>query len=145
MTTTRQSDESPTMAMLMERRTTILSAAARHGASNLRVYGSVARGEAQSARGGRSPSMAGACDRSPRCKGFFRQRVRGTQSWNATRSQLRGHGSSFRQPLGSRHDCAPYRGLAVIRSDCQIPRCQRCAIWLGIVSDLRDRECISLQ
>lgn len=37
------------MKMLRERREEILAAAARHGASNLRVYGSVARGEARSA------------------------------------------------------------------------------------------------
>lgn len=47
MTTTRQAEQPPTLAMLIERRTEILSAAARHGASNLRVYGSVARGEAR--------------------------------------------------------------------------------------------------
>lgn len=35
--------------MLRERREEILSVAARHGASNVRVYGSVARGEARPA------------------------------------------------------------------------------------------------
>ena len=47
MTVIRQSDESPTMEMLLEQRTAILSAVAKHGASNLRVYGSVARGKAR--------------------------------------------------------------------------------------------------
>jgi predicted nucleotidyltransferase len=47
MTTTRHTDEAPTLQMLRERREEILAAAARHGASNLRVYGSVARGEAR--------------------------------------------------------------------------------------------------
>ena len=37
------------MKMLHARRKEILAAAARHGASNLRVYGSVARGEARPA------------------------------------------------------------------------------------------------
>lgn len=35
------------MRMLRERREEILAAVARHGASNFRVYGSVARGEAR--------------------------------------------------------------------------------------------------
>lgn len=35
----------PTMALLRERREEILAVAARHGASNVRIYGSVARGE----------------------------------------------------------------------------------------------------
>lgn len=47
MTTTQHSDERPTMDLLIERRGEILAAAVRHGASNLRVYGSVARGEAR--------------------------------------------------------------------------------------------------
>jgi hypothetical protein len=47
MTTTQHSDERPSMKMLLDRRGEILSAAARHGASNIRVYGSVARGEAR--------------------------------------------------------------------------------------------------
>lgn len=45
----RRNDKAPTMKMLRERREEILAVAARHGASNLRVYGSVARGEARSA------------------------------------------------------------------------------------------------
>ncbi len=40
-------DTAPTLQMLRERREEILAAAARHGASNLRVYGSVARGDAR--------------------------------------------------------------------------------------------------
>ena len=47
MTTIRESDKRPSMEMLIERRAEILSAAARHGASNVGVYGSVARGEAR--------------------------------------------------------------------------------------------------
>lgn len=43
----RRTDEAPTMRTLRERRGEILSAAARHGASNVRIYGSVARGEAR--------------------------------------------------------------------------------------------------
>jgi hypothetical protein len=46
MTTTRQTGPAPTLKVLRERREEILAAAARHGASNLRVYGSVARGDA---------------------------------------------------------------------------------------------------
>lgn len=49
MTSTRHSDTPPTITMLRERREEILSVAARHGASNVRVYGSVARGEARPA------------------------------------------------------------------------------------------------
>ncbi|MBA2726024.1 MAG: nucleotidyltransferase family protein [Actinobacteria bacterium] len=49
MTSTRQSGKAPTLEMLRERREEILAAVARHGASNLRVYGSVARGEARPA------------------------------------------------------------------------------------------------
>ncbi len=37
----------PTLAMLRERREEILDIAARNGASNLRIYGSVVRGEAK--------------------------------------------------------------------------------------------------
>lgn len=37
------------MRMLRERRDKILAAVARHGASNVRIYGSVARGEARPA------------------------------------------------------------------------------------------------
>lgn|SRR5690606_12050930 len=47
MTSMRQSGNAPTITMLRERREEIISAAARHGASNVRVYGSVARGEAR--------------------------------------------------------------------------------------------------
>ena len=47
MTTARQISEVPSMESLRKLRTEILSAAARHGASNVRVYGSVARGEAR--------------------------------------------------------------------------------------------------
>lgn len=39
--------QAPTLALLRERREEILALAARHGASNLRIYGSVARGEAR--------------------------------------------------------------------------------------------------
>ena len=46
VTTARQSHQAPSLEMLLEVRSEILSAAARHGASNLRVYGSVAHGEA---------------------------------------------------------------------------------------------------
>ena len=46
MTATQHTDTDPTMQMLRKRREEILAAAARHGASNLRVYGSVARGDA---------------------------------------------------------------------------------------------------
>lgn len=45
----REREGAPTMKMLQARRKEILAAAARHGASNLRVYGSVARGQANSA------------------------------------------------------------------------------------------------
>ena len=47
MTTTRHTDTAPTLQMLRERREEILALAARHGASNIRVYGSVARGDAR--------------------------------------------------------------------------------------------------
>ena len=46
MTTTRRVDERPNLDLLRRLRSEILSAAARHGASNVRVYGSVARGTA---------------------------------------------------------------------------------------------------
>jgi hypothetical protein len=46
VTTTRQIDEAPSLELLRERRSEILAAAARHGASNIRVYGSVIRGAA---------------------------------------------------------------------------------------------------
>jgi predicted nucleotidyltransferase len=49
MTSTTRGDKAPTLQMLRERREEILAAVARHGASNLRVYGSVARGEARPA------------------------------------------------------------------------------------------------
>ncbi|MGH8925273.1 MAG: nucleotidyltransferase family protein [Acidimicrobiia bacterium] len=45
MTSPRHSGRTPTLEMLRQRREEILSAAARHGASNLRIYGAVARGE----------------------------------------------------------------------------------------------------
>ena len=47
MTTARQISPVPSMEALRKLRTEILTAAARHGASNVRVYGSVARGEAR--------------------------------------------------------------------------------------------------
>ncbi len=46
MTGTRQVDEAPSLGLLCRLRPEILSAAARHGASNVRVYGSVANGTA---------------------------------------------------------------------------------------------------
>ncbi len=46
MTTVRQIDETPSLEMLRRRRSEILEVVRRHGASNLRVYGSVARGTA---------------------------------------------------------------------------------------------------
>ncbi len=46
MTATRPTDQAPRLELLRELRAEVLSAAARHGASNLRVYGSVVRGEA---------------------------------------------------------------------------------------------------
>jgi len=46
VTTTRRVDERPNLDLLRRLRSEILSAAARHGASNVRVYGSVARGTA---------------------------------------------------------------------------------------------------
>lgn len=46
MTSTRQADEKPSLELLRRLRSEILAAAARHGASNVRVYGSVARGTA---------------------------------------------------------------------------------------------------
>lgn len=45
MTTTRPG--TPTLQMLRQRREEILAAVENHGASNVRIYGSVARGEAQ--------------------------------------------------------------------------------------------------
>lgn len=48
MTSARQAETAPTLEMLRERRVDLLSAAARHGGSNLRVYGSVVRGGARS-------------------------------------------------------------------------------------------------
>ena len=48
MATARHAESVPTLEMLRHRRIDILSVAARHGASNLRVYGSVVRGEARS-------------------------------------------------------------------------------------------------
>jgi len=47
MTATRPTDKAPRLELLRELRAEVLSAAARHGASNLRVYGSVARGKAR--------------------------------------------------------------------------------------------------
>lgn len=41
-------DRAPTLKMIRARRDEILAAAKRHGASNIRIYGSVARGEATS-------------------------------------------------------------------------------------------------
>lgn len=49
MASTTRSEKAPTLKMLRERREEILAAAARHGASNVRVYGSVARGDARPA------------------------------------------------------------------------------------------------
>ena len=46
VTTARQISEVPSLESLRKVRSEILAAAARHGASNVRVYGSVARGEA---------------------------------------------------------------------------------------------------
>ena len=46
MTSTQQVDEAPSLELLRRLRPQILSAAARHGASNVRVYGSVAHGTA---------------------------------------------------------------------------------------------------
>jgi len=43
MTTVRQVSETPSLELLRARRTEILRIAGRHGASNVRVYGSVAR------------------------------------------------------------------------------------------------------
>lgn len=40
-------DGTPTMGLIRARREEILDAAARHGATNVRIYGSVARGEAR--------------------------------------------------------------------------------------------------
>ena len=48
MTTARQVIAEPAMESLRAMRSEILAAAARHGASNVRVYESVARGEARS-------------------------------------------------------------------------------------------------
>ena len=47
MTTARQMSAAPSLVSLRKLRIEILAAAARHGASNVRVYGSVARGEAR--------------------------------------------------------------------------------------------------
>ena len=47
MATARPISAAPSMESLRKLRTKIFSAAARHGASNVRVYGSVARGEAR--------------------------------------------------------------------------------------------------
>lgn len=44
---TTGTDRAPTLKRLREKRDMILQAAARHGASNVRIYGSVARGEAR--------------------------------------------------------------------------------------------------
>lgn len=46
MTSTRQVDEAPSLGLLRRLCPEILSAAVRHGASNVRVYGSVANGTA---------------------------------------------------------------------------------------------------
>lgn len=46
MTTTRQTNAAPSLELLREMRSEILAVVARHGASNVRIYGSVARGEA---------------------------------------------------------------------------------------------------
>ena len=46
MTTTRQTNATPSLELLREMRAEILAVVARHGASNVRIYGSVARGEA---------------------------------------------------------------------------------------------------
>ena len=46
MTTTRQTNATPSLELLREIRSEILAVVARHGASNVRIYGSVARGEA---------------------------------------------------------------------------------------------------
>jgi len=47
VTTARQISEVPSLELLRKVRPEILAAVARHGASNVRVYGSVARGEAR--------------------------------------------------------------------------------------------------
>jgi predicted nucleotidyltransferase len=46
MTTFRQIGEAPSLELLRGRRTDILEIADRHGASNVRIYGSVVRGVA---------------------------------------------------------------------------------------------------
>jgi len=46
MTTARQIGEAPSLELLQKLRSEILSVAARHGASNVRVYGSVVHGAA---------------------------------------------------------------------------------------------------
>lgn len=46
MSSARNRQQAPTLRLLRSRREQILRAAQRHGASNVRVYGSVARGEA---------------------------------------------------------------------------------------------------
>ena len=47
VTTARQIDDPPSLELLRKLRSEILAAAARHGASNVRVYGSVVRGTAR--------------------------------------------------------------------------------------------------
>jgi len=47
MTTIRRIGEAPSLESLREHRSEILEIAVRHGASNVRVYGSVARGTAE--------------------------------------------------------------------------------------------------
>lgn len=49
MDTPAPTEHVPTMGMIRRRRGEILAAAARHGATNVRIYGSVARGEARPA------------------------------------------------------------------------------------------------
>lgn len=46
MTTRPASDTAPSLELLRERREELRAVAAKHGASNVRVYGSVARGQA---------------------------------------------------------------------------------------------------
>ncbi len=46
MTAAGEIDEAPSLELLRKLRSEILSVAARHGASNVRVYGSVVRGAA---------------------------------------------------------------------------------------------------
>ena len=47
MTTVRQVNETPSLELLRVRRSEILRIAGRHGASNVRIHGSVARGAAR--------------------------------------------------------------------------------------------------